>query len=141
MPLFQKKPMIVELNQFTHPATGPAGVRTEEDGRAYVITIHDQKVYLEPGDWIAPEGDGVHYYPIKDTVKTATYDPVGASNPRQDWRIGLAATPKMRTHPLWRQVGVVRRVFPSIREHLVIEVYQDGEVTGFDEPSDDWMTV
>jgi hypothetical protein len=74
MPFFYKKRIPVELNQYLHPATAPVGVRTEEDGRAYVVTAHEQKVYLEPGDWIAPEGDGVHYYPIKDEIKQRTYD-------------------------------------------------------------------
>ncbi len=63
---------------------------------------------------------------------------------RLDWRIGLAVTPSLRTHPLWRQMGVVRRVFPATptaKEHLWIELYQDGDVVGMDEPSDEWMTA
>lgn len=68
MPKFRRKTTIVEANQFLHAATSPVGVRTEEDGRSYVMTIHKQKVYLEPGDWILPEGDGIHYYPVKPDI-------------------------------------------------------------------------
>jgi hypothetical protein len=74
--MFRKKPVVVEAEQFTHPATAPRGVRTEEDGRAYVVTIHQQKVYLEPGDWILPEPDGEHFYPVKPDIFAATYEPV-----------------------------------------------------------------
>ena len=66
----------IEANQFTHPATSPLGVMTEEDGRAYVVTMHEQKVYLVPGDWVVREPDGVHYYPIKDSVFKATFEQV-----------------------------------------------------------------
>lgn len=75
MPLFQKKPAVFEANQFTHPATAPIGVRTDEDGRAYVVTAHGQKVYLEPGDWIVAEPDGRGYYPIKADIFPTICDP------------------------------------------------------------------
>jgi hypothetical protein len=73
---FRRIPTIIEAEQFHHPATAPRGVRTEEDGRAYVITAHEQKVYLEPGDWIVPEpGKEDRYYPIKPNIFEATYKP------------------------------------------------------------------
>jgi len=35
----------------------------------HVHTAHNnQAVELEDGDWIAPEPDGVHYYPIKPDI-------------------------------------------------------------------------
>lgn len=49
---------------------------TEEDGRAYVMTLHEQKVYLEPGDWVVAEPDGVHFYPIKDSVFKGLYEAI-----------------------------------------------------------------
>lgn len=76
MALFRKKPVIVEAEQFLHPATSPRGVYTEEDGRAYVVTIHLQKVYLEPGDWILSEPDGEHFYPVKSEIFNSTYEAV-----------------------------------------------------------------
>lgn len=76
MALFRKKPVVVEANQFFHPATGPFGTQTEEDGRAYVTTAHGQKVYLEPGDWIIAEPDGRGFYPCKPDIFAATYEVV-----------------------------------------------------------------
>ncbi|GAG12165.1 unnamed protein product, partial [marine sediment metagenome] len=53
----------------------------------YVVTIHDQKVYLEPGDWIIAEPDGVHFYPCKPDIFEATYDAVdGGPLVREDCR-------------------------------------------------------
>lgn len=78
MAKYRKRPLIVDAEQFQHPATSPRGVRTEEDGRAYVVTIHEQKVYLAPGDWVIEEPDRVHYYPCKPEVFTATYEEADA---------------------------------------------------------------
>jgi hypothetical protein len=77
MPMFRKKPEVFEANQFMNPATAPVGVRTEEDGRAYVVTAHNQKVYLEPGDWIVAEKNGNGYYPIKPEIFVTICDPAG----------------------------------------------------------------
>jgi hypothetical protein len=74
MPFYRKKPVVVDAEQFTHPATAPSGVYVGENGECYVVTMHLQKVYLEPGDWIIKEPDGAHYYPCKDEVFKATYD-------------------------------------------------------------------
>jgi hypothetical protein len=72
---YRKKPVVVEAEQFHHPATAPAGVRTEEDGRAYVVTIHGQRAYLAPGDWVITEPDGIHHYPCKPDIFAASYEP------------------------------------------------------------------
>jgi hypothetical protein len=48
----------------------------EEEPKYYVITAHAQRVYLVPGDWILPEPDGEGYYPCKDDIFKATYEPV-----------------------------------------------------------------
>lgn len=81
MPRFRRKPTEIEAVQFTGKDPIPPGVmhakgRYGFPGAYYVVTLHNQRVYLEPGDWIAPEPDGVHYYPIKDAVFQATYEPV-----------------------------------------------------------------
>jgi hypothetical protein len=79
MAKFRKKPIVVEAHQFQNAATGGFGVRTEEDGRAYVMTIHGQKAYLSPGDWVIVEMDGFHCYPCKPDVFSATYEPFPAT--------------------------------------------------------------
>ena len=48
----------------------------EAECRPHVHTIHQgQIVILERGDWILPEPDGVHFYPVKPDIFTATYEP------------------------------------------------------------------
>jgi hypothetical protein len=40
-------------------------------------TLHShQSVKVEPGDWILPEPDGEHYYPVKDEVFRETYEKI-----------------------------------------------------------------
>lgn len=78
---FRKKPIVIEAVQFDgRPANDPPGVfRRSEDDSPYVVTIHEQRSYLSPGDWIIPEPDGVHYYPCKADIFAATYDPIPAT--------------------------------------------------------------
>ena len=75
---FIKKSIIIEAVQFDGiPANDPTGVfRRPEDDSPYVVTVHDQRCYLTPGDWIIPELDGVHYYPCKPDIFEATYEEV-----------------------------------------------------------------
>lgn len=90
MPKFRKKPIVVEAEQYTGPefvewnvsvpSDTPRGVQWYEDGRSnckhpFVVTIHGQKTWVKPGDWILPEPDGVHFYPCKPDVFAATYEP------------------------------------------------------------------
>lgn len=81
---FRKKPGVIEAVQFTdEPAEDPPGVfRREEDGTPYVVTVHGQRCYIEPGDWIVPEPDRVHYYPIKPDIFALTYEPAEAKGER-----------------------------------------------------------
>lgn len=74
---FRKKPVVVEAVQFDGaPRNDPPGVfRREEDDTPYVVTTHGQRCYIEPGDWIIPEPDGVHFYPCKPDIFAATYEP------------------------------------------------------------------
>lgn len=84
MAKFTKKPIVIEATQFFYDGPRVAGVfypSASDDGRTYVgdafvITAHDQRVYLENGDWIIPEMDGEHYYPCKPDIFEATYQPV-----------------------------------------------------------------
>lgn len=77
MAKFRKKPTIIEAYRFTGESPDPAGVlRSSQDGRAYVVTAHDQPVFLEIGDWIVGEPDGCGYYPIKPWIFATTYEAV-----------------------------------------------------------------
>lgn len=76
---FQKKPLIIEAEQLTRIGPSPGGVCScnANMGRAHVHTIHeDQIITVNYGDWIVPEPDGIHFYPITDAIFRATYDPV-----------------------------------------------------------------
>lgn len=76
---FRKKPIVIEATQYTHPGCECRGVEYEPEtdftSRPFVTTVHLQKCYIEPGDWIIPEPDGVHYYPCKPDIFAATYEP------------------------------------------------------------------
>lgn len=78
MPKFRKKPIEVTAEQFNPPHYIPRGVKIENGGRPFVTTIHGQRAYLAPGDWILPEPDGEHFYPVKPDVFASTYDPIPA---------------------------------------------------------------
>lgn len=77
MPRFRKKPIVITAEQFTGTGIDPAGVsRRTPDSLPYVVTAHEQRVYVVPGDWIIPEPDGVHFYPCKPDIFAATYEVV-----------------------------------------------------------------
>lgn len=50
--------------------------RTREHSQsAHVHTIHNnQIVFVEDGDWIIPEPEGIHFYPCKPDIFEATYE-------------------------------------------------------------------
>lgn len=79
---FQKKPVVVEAEQFLGSA-GPlpfndraAIVCLSSDGRWYVTTIHGQETDIAVGDWIILEPDGRHAYPCKPDIFEARYEAV-----------------------------------------------------------------
>lgn len=79
MPKFKKKSVVIEAEKFDGGHT--KGVFRDEDGMPYVITIHAQRCYVEAGDWIIPEPDKIHYYPCKNEIFIATYDPCDETEP------------------------------------------------------------
>lgn len=93
MPRFRSKPRTITAEQFrggveSHGYKIPTGGCLCNDGLEenehggfhrtwHVYTMHGgQVVYLEPGDWVVPEPDGTHYYPIKDDVMKANYEQI-----------------------------------------------------------------
>lgn len=87
MATFIKRPVTVEAEQFFYDGPPIKGVfypPVSEDsktyiGDAYVVTIHEQRCYIQNGDWILPEPDGIHFYPVKPEIFAATYQPVAIS--------------------------------------------------------------
>ena len=81
MPKFRKKPdaRIFEPTQFKGLANKGVCACTASPN-LHVHTIHAGQVCdLEDGDWVMPEPDGIHFYPIKPDIFDATYEPVETS--------------------------------------------------------------
>ena len=84
MPKFVKKPIVIDAEPALYGGLRVPGVfypSVSEDGQthigdAFVVTSHEQRVYLQNGDWVIPELDGEHYYPCKPDIFEATYLPV-----------------------------------------------------------------
>ena len=82
---YRKKPVIIEdpvqYTKYGKLVKGMCNSRScySEGGNKepHVHTIHSgQIVLLEVGDWILPEPDGIHYYPIKPDIFEQTYEKV-----------------------------------------------------------------
>ena len=88
---FRKKPIEIEAWQYdatlVEDQRGVCRCETGNGNGPHLHTMHlvarsddgreiYQTVFLQPGDWIVPEPDGTHYYPIKPIVFANTYDPV-----------------------------------------------------------------
>lgn len=73
--------MIIEAEQYVHHGRIVKGMCTDINcpNRSlvpHVHTIHkDQVVYIELGDWIIPEPNGINYYPCKPDIFEKTYEP------------------------------------------------------------------
>jgi len=70
MAKYRKKPKIDEATQW-FPGKYVEGVfsnGTGDEHGAYVITIHGQRAYLAPGDFVVTEPDGIHHYPCKPDI-------------------------------------------------------------------------
>lgn len=83
--LFRKKPdhRVYTPQQFFRATASlintTDGVCQCQEGshQGHVHTIHQgQVVDLEDGDWVMPEADGEHYYPIKPDVFARTYEEI-----------------------------------------------------------------
>lgn len=99
MARFRKKPLVIEATQFNNrspdPSTDPEGVfRRSQDQRPYVGTLHDERHYIEPGDWVITEPNGENHYPCKDEVFRERYEPVEVEDPVDALMRELAALPK-----------------------------------------------
>lgn len=80
---YRRKTTIIEAVQYRgNLSIIPRGVCRKAclDGewvKPHVHTMHNnQAVILEDGDWILPEPDGIHFYPCKPEIFSATYEAV-----------------------------------------------------------------
>lgn len=76
---YMSKPREIDAEQFVDVFNPPRGVKTRESAgtRYHVVeTIQGRFVSVYPGEWIVDEGDGEHFYPIKDDVFRDRYEAV-----------------------------------------------------------------
>jgi len=80
MTTFIRKPEIIKAERYVREGELVPGMCNSQScytrvcNKPHVHTIHDnQIVVLEVGDWIVPESDGEHYYPIKDSEMSHLY--------------------------------------------------------------------
>ena len=81
MAKFAKRPIVIEAEQYNgrlvRGMCNSLSCYTSGNNEPHVHTIHaGQIVNLEVGDWIIPEPDGMHFYPVKPDIFAATYEPV-----------------------------------------------------------------
>lgn len=78
---FRSKPRIIEASHYTKYGKLVKGMcnsqscYTSGNDEPHVHTIHNnQIVNLEVGDYIIPEPDGIHYYPVKPEIFEDNYE-------------------------------------------------------------------
>lgn len=86
---FRKKPVVITAEQW-FPDRIVKGVLWEQEScddgeflKPYVITAHEQRAYLAPGDWVIPEPKPDRFYPCKPDIFEATYEPIAAALQQQ----------------------------------------------------------
>lgn len=90
MAKYRKKPVVIDAEQFLVAPDGtpprlpgmtlwddvPGEPRPRDGSWGFVVTIHGQRSHVRHGDWIIPEPDGVHYYPVQPDIFSASYESV-----------------------------------------------------------------
>ena len=83
MPLYRKKPIVIEAEQFCYPQYPQEGmpfglhgqVRYDWWSQQFVINTLEGEMKVSHGDWIIRGVNG-EYYPCKDNIFRKTYEPV-----------------------------------------------------------------
>ncbi len=75
MPSYKSRPCIIEAEQWFPESSKHKGVYYDKILNCYyVITIHNQISFLESGDYIITEPDGIHYYACKAEIFRSKYE-------------------------------------------------------------------
>jgi hypothetical protein len=75
MAKIQKIPKVIKAFQLISGEPWPPGVAWNEKTRQiYVTTIQGVDVPIQYGEWVMPEGDGIHFYPCADSILRSTYE-------------------------------------------------------------------
>ena len=73
---FYRKSAIINADCYVNLGTVIPGIRTDEYGHVYVLTFHQERIYLDPGDWVIQEPDNIHYHALKPDVFKDRYERV-----------------------------------------------------------------
>jgi hypothetical protein len=74
---FRKKDKEIDAEQFLSKPVRGLCLDTACPDVAHVHTIHDNQLCtVQHGDWIVPEPDGEHFYPVKNEIFESTYERV-----------------------------------------------------------------
>lgn len=82
MKKYRSKPIEIEAEQYWF-GKQMEGVYFENNQPelAFVVTIHGQKTFIQPGDYIVRESDGVHFYPVKPHIFEIRYEEIPCTPP------------------------------------------------------------
>lgn len=85
MPKFIRKPVIVEANQYLggFECINIPGVCCDPkcvEGGPHVHTVVGKR-RLEKGEWVLPDPDGEHFYPVEDNLFRNAYEPLSECFP------------------------------------------------------------
>lgn len=83
MARYKKIPIEIEAEQYKEYGKLVKGICNSQscfvagNNKPHVHTIHNnQIVNLEVGDYIIPEPDGIHFYPVKENIFMKTYEKI-----------------------------------------------------------------
>lgn len=76
MPRYRNRPIIIEVNQWFpgKQIPGVTEISTRNSSYGIVVTIQDQEVRVNSGDWVIKESDGIHNYSCTDAEFQKRYE-------------------------------------------------------------------
>lgn len=76
MPRFQKRPDVIEADQFFSTDAGTVGVSVDDDGRPFIKTPDRQILFPERGDWLIRDANGNVVRIEKDAEFSKRYEEI-----------------------------------------------------------------
>lgn len=73
MPQYRRKNHTIEAVQWDPPNSSFAGIHEDTGGHFVITKTNEKKVYISPGDYLLPEGEG-YWFPVPASVFEHTYE-------------------------------------------------------------------
>ena len=126
MPMFRKKPVVIEAVQFDGSSTGIAEIqdwmkngshryapiRTQDCGRTFSIPTLEGEHVASPGDWII-KGVAGEFYPCKPAIFEATYESAGSDGMNFGAAIAEMQRGKRVSRSGWNGAGLWLEYIPA----------------------------